>query len=440
MQGLFHLFRSRGNMIKNSLRQHHIINLFFALKTFPRTYILKVLVLALFIFLTGCGQKAQPYVLLVSFDGFRWDYADRGITPNLNAFIAKGVRAKSLKPSFPTKTFPNHYSIVTGLYPENHGIILNSFSNPETGERFSLGDTSSVRDGKWYKGEAVWTTLKKQGIKTASFFWPGSEVHNPERRPDYFKRYQHSLPYGERIDGIISWLSLPIEERPKFITLYFHETDSRGHDAGPDSPAVDKAIVLLDSLFGVLLNKINKLPIADDINIIVVSDHGMSGVVEGGIINVNGYLPGKEVKTWGSGPLMMIDSDDDEVYSALKKNETNFTVYKKSDVPPRLHFSNHPSIWPLVVLADPGYLLASESGYQRMLKYSSKGNHGYDNDVPDMHGIFFASGSVFREGYRTETVRNIDIYPLICRIFDVKPAENIDGDLDRIGFMLNEID
>jgi ectonucleotide pyrophosphatase/phosphodiesterase family member 5 len=392
-----------------------------------------VLVIVLSVSLAGCLQKSDPYVLLVSFDGFRWDYPDRNITPNLSKFISEGVRAETLRPSFPTKTFPNHYSIVTGLYPENHGIIMNRFRDPETGDIYTMSDTASLRDPKWYKGEPVWSTLKRQGIRTASFFWPGSEVHDPNKRPDYFKIYQHNLPYGDRIDGIINWLSLPLKERPRFITLYFHETDSRGHESGPESPETNAGIALLDSLFGVMLNKIEQLPIADQVNIIIVSDHGMTEVSQDKVININELLPGIDIESWGSGPLMMLNPhDNQQIYDNLKQKEQNFKIYKKADVPARLHFSQHPAIWPLVLIADPGYSLTTDWGYKRIMRNPNSGNHGYDNELQDMQGIFIAGGPAFKKGLKIKKIDNVDIYPLICKIFNVKPTKNIDGHLERV--------
>ena len=154
--------------------------------------------------------QSHPYVLLISFDGFRWDYSERGITPNLDKMKQEGVHALSLKPSFPTKTFPNHYSIVSGMYPQNHGIIFNSFVNPITKDKYRLGDSNAVRNSEWYLGEAFWQTAERNGIKTASYFWPGSELTLDYRRPTYYKKYDHNKPYRERIDGVLNWLELPV--------------------------------------------------------------------------------------------------------------------------------------------------------------------------------------------------------------------------------------
>jgi len=209
--------------------------------------------------LTFLFAQDHPYVILVSFDGFRWDYSERGITPNISEMKRNGVHAVSLKPSFPTKTFPNHYSIISGMYPENHGLIFNSFFNPINNQEYSLGDTSAVRDSEWYLGEAFWETAERNGIKTASYFWPGSEMNLDYRRPSYYKKYEHNKAYRDRVDGVINWLKLPAVERPRFITLYFHDTDSYGHSYGPNSVEVNHSIIRLDSLIGYLKNQLVKI-------------------------------------------------------------------------------------------------------------------------------------------------------------------------------------
>jgi len=183
-------------------------------------------IVVIFLFTCIIISAQQPYVILVSFDGFRWDYLNRNITPNLENIRETGVSASSLRPTFPSKTFPNHISIITGMYNDHHGIISNYFKNPFTNEVYKLGNNSAVKDPKWYRGEAFWETAKRQGIKTASFFWPGSEVTDINRRPDYYKTYEHKKSYKERVDTVITWLKIPQEERPHFLTLYFDAADT----------------------------------------------------------------------------------------------------------------------------------------------------------------------------------------------------------------------
>ena len=398
----------------------------------------KIFILILVIVVLIQTGFTKPYVILISFDGFRWDYLDRGISHNLDILIKQGVRASSLRPVFPTKTFPNHVSIVTGLYPEHHGIIHNHFINPTTGEEFSLANKSAVQNPKWYSGEFIWETAKKNSIKSASFFWPGSELTAEYRRPDYYKEYQHDLPYNKRIEGIINWLKLPLAQRPHFITLYFHETDSRGHDSGPDSPEINASIKLLDSHIGDLMTGIEKIGLKDSVNLIVVSDHGMTNISENKVINIEKILAGKKAELWETGPVMMVNPLEHGVYEILKEYSKNYYVYKKEELPEFYSFSEHPFIYPLILIAKPGYSLVKNIAEDKVGYSISEGNHGYEKDFLDMHGIFVASGPAFKTSYKTGTVWNIDIYPLICKIFNISPKQPIDGNLERIGFVLKE--
>ena len=203
--------------------------------------ILAALIIILFAALSY--SQSQPYVILISFDGYRWDYVNRDITPNINSLMDDGVKASSFKPVFPTKTFPNHISIVTGLYPENHGIIFNKFHDPFKDRYYRIGDTIEVRQSSWYKGEAFWETAGRQGITTASYFWPSSDINLEYSRPDYFHHYEHDRPYDVRVNGVLDWLQLPYNQRPHFITMYFDLTDGVGHRYGPNSPEIDIAIL-----------------------------------------------------------------------------------------------------------------------------------------------------------------------------------------------------
>ncbi len=398
------------------------------------------IILATIIVLFNCqfltAKNNQPYIILISFDGFRWDYLDRGLTPNIDKIVNNGVKAISLRPVFPSKTFPNHISIVTGLYPENHGIIFNSFEDPFKNERYSLGNKAAKGNPRWYSGEFIWETAEKQGITTASYFWPGSELTLDYKRPTYFKYYKHDTPYNKRIKEVIDWLRLPHHQRPHFITLYFHETDSQGHDYGPNSKEVNEAISLLDKQIGELSRGLTDIGLKDSLDIIVVSDHGMTEVYPDRIINVENLLDGKKYKISGDGPVMMIDPLEEGIFELLIEKSQNFKVFKRDEIPGYYHFSQHPFIYSLILVADPGYSLIDNYGKKNGFYLQSKGNHGYDKDFLDMHGIFVAAGPSFKKGFKTGTLWNIDIYPLLCEILNIKPVQLIDGSLERISFVL----
>ena len=379
------------------------------------------------------------YTILISFDAFRWDYPSRGLSPNLDYIKENGVHAISLQPCFPSKTFPNHYSIITGMYPENHGLIANDFLNPFTNQRYTLYDSVVVRDAKWYKGEAIWETAKRQGVITASYFWPGSELNVDYRRPDYSERFVYTRPYDERISGALKWLELPYEKRPHFITLYFDATDTAGHNYGPGSKEVDKAIAIEDSLIAKLFSGLKKLNLLDSTNVIIVSDHGMTELSPERVIKVDEILNGFHYKTSDKGTMMFIYPEENEkmeVYKKLKKSEENYKVYWKNELPEHLHYKDNPFVAEIVIIADLGYSIFNNKDLEKYSKKFPLGNHGYDPANIDMHGIFYAIGPDFKSGYTCGTLNNIDIYPLLAKLLHIYPNNNIDGKLERIEFLL----
>jgi len=402
---------------------------------------MKKLLIIFFILVSIAKAENKPYVLLVSFDGFRWDYLNRGLTPNIDKLIKGGSRAISLQPCFPSKTFPNHYSIITGMYPENHGIISNLFNSIKNKKTYRLGDSVQVRNPEWYLGEAFWETAERNAIKTASYFWPGSEMKLEFRHPSFFKEYKKDTPYKERVDGVINWLKLPMNERPHFITLYFEATDDAGHDFGPNSIEVDRAIMKLDSTTGYLIKSLTDINFLDSLNIILVSDHGMTNTPKEKVINIEELIPDFKCRFVETGPVMKIDcahSDIDKIYNSLKIKENHFRIYKKENIPSYLHYSKHPFISPIIIIADLGYSLIDNRVAKRKVNDYALGNHGFDNSEIDMHGIFIGFGDAFRKYFLTGTLRNIDIYPLLCRIFKIEPRSNIDGRIENIEFILRK--
>ena len=401
--------------------------------------VVKILYLILILSSFQILAQSKNYTILISFDAFRWDYPDRGITPNLDFIKQNGVHALSLQPCFPSKTFPNHYSIVTGLYPENHGLIANSFTNPYNNQKYSLWDTSAKNDAKWYKGEAIWETAKRQGVKTASYFWPGSELNVDYRRPDYVEHFVYTRPYDERINGALNWLELPYDQRPHFITLYFDATDTSGHNYGPNSKEVNQSIAMEDSLIGKLFSGLKKLNLLDSTNVIIVSDHGMTELSKDRVINIDELLKGFKFKTSDKGTMMFIYPDEAEknsVYQKLKDSEKNYKVYWKKDLPDYLHYKSNPWVAEIVVISDLGYSLFDEKDIAKYSKKFPGGNHGYDPTNIDMHGIFYAVGPDFKSDYTCGTIENINIYPLLAKLLGIYPNNNIDGKLERIEFLL----
>ena len=399
--------------------------------------------LILFIVFSSCeNHQDDSYVLLISFDGFRADYLDWFDTPNMDRFIKKGVRAKGLIPVFVSKTFPNHYSIATGMYAENHGLIGNHFYDAELDETYSLSDRSKVQDPKFYGGEPIWVTAEKQGLKTASYFWVGTEAPIGGSYPSKWKEYEHDFPFESRIDSIVSWFSLPINERPRFCSLYFHEPDWTGHETGPRSQETEAVVSHLDSLFGDLISKLEQLPISENLNIIAVADHGMAEISSERTVDLSAYTNMSHIIQEGSGPYAFLYSKRKNIIEPavdqLKKAE-HISVYLKSDIPERFHFKNHHRIKDALIIADEGWYIQNQaiSSSSAAGEYiPTGGTHGYDNQLKSMHALFIAQGPDFKNDIVTEPFENVNIYPMIAHILDIDPSKKIDGNLNNIKHFL----
>jgi len=378
-------------------------------------------------------STVQPdnYVIMLSLDAFRWDYSTIYNTPNLNRIAQEGVKADAMISCYPSKTFPNHYSMATGLYPENHGIVNNSFYDPTLGF-YSIGDRQSVEFPDFYGGEPIWVTAEKQGVKTASFYWVGSETQIEGIQPTYWKKYKQRVPFSNRIDTIIHWLSLPQKARPRLITWYYHEPDWTSHENGPVSAQTKIVVERIDSLLGVFISKVNALPYASKINIIIVSDHGMAPISRDKLINLSDYID----KDWfdvvgGGNPIYNLQPKDQYKKQALDilKKIPNLKVWERDSIPIRYHYGKNPRICDILIEADLGYSVSWSGDKDRF----SGGTHGYDNMYPEMQGIFYAYGPAFKKGYKQPPFMNIDLYPMIAYILGIKP-EKVDGKIgDVIG-------
>jgi len=363
----------------------------------------------------------DAYVVLVSMDGFRWDYEKQFNLPNLKQIAKEGAHAKSMKPSYPSKTFPNHYSIVTGLYPDHHGIINNVFYDATLNQSFSLS-SNAKNDSRFYGGNPIWNVAEQQGLKTASFFWPGSDLD--KRRPSYYKNYDSKIPYEARIDTVLKWLQLPEKQRPHLVTLYFDEPDHTGHNFGPLSPENKKMVIKMDSIMGELSRRLDHLAIGKQINLIIVSDHGMTDISNDKKVAVLDYLKPewlgyKDVIN----PIMSLQAKtgyQDSIAIALKK-VPNIKFWKSSEVPKRLHYGTNPRVHDFVIEADKGYSLVSKESI-----HIKGGTHGYDNNEKDMHAIFYAKGPAFKVDKKVKTFQNVSVYPLIAHILGLK-IEEVDG-------------
>lgn len=375
----------------------------------------------------------RPYVVMLSLDGFRWDYQSKAHTPTLDSITQYGVKAEGLQPCFPSKTFPNHYSIATGLYPGNHELISNKFYAPDLKKYYNFRDRSTVENGKFYKGEPIWVTAEAQRVKSASFYWVGSEAKIKGYQPSYWKRYNHDFPYINRADTVINWLNKPYHERPKFITWYLDKADSDAHRHGPDSDKVKHTIAYLDSVLNYFTEQLKTLNIKDSINFIIVSDHGMQTVDTSKIVNVNNYIKPSWIDTIiGSNPFALLYPNKnckDSIIYTLKDVE-GINAWLKNDIPDEFNFKQSERVSDVLVVAKSGYGIKVNNK-----KVYPGGTHGFDNTIPDMNGVFYAIGPNFKNGYNAGQLYNVDVYNLIAEILNIKPAPN-DGQTERIMHVL----
>ena len=395
-----------------------------------------VLLLAMFT-LFSCKNQDEGidnYVILVSFDAFRWDYPALSDTPTFDKIQKEGVRAERVISSFPTKTFPNHYSIATGLYPDNHGLVNNSFWAPDLEKFYRIGNRDMVQNPDFYGGEPIWNTAEKQGIRSASFFWVGSEAPIQGMHPSYWKIYDGSVPFNDRVDTVLHWLQLPIEKRPGLVLLYFQEPDGVGHDFGPFGEETGEMIRELEQELARLRDGIKDLPIADKVNLIVTSDHGMGQTSEDRYVNIYDHVKEEWVENLaGWNPMYLLDAADDYIDSVVNILDAveGLTAWRKEDIPAHLHYGTHERITNVVVVADSSWSV----GIEEVDSDYNGGTHGYDNSNSDMHNVFYAEGPAFKSGYKMGAFENVNIYPLITHILDLDPAP-IDGDLDIVKDML----
>uniref|UniRef100_A0A8C4PM43 Ectonucleotide pyrophosphatase/phosphodiesterase 1 n=1 Tax=Equus asinus asinus TaxID=83772 RepID=A0A8C4PM43_EQUAS len=373
----------------------------------------------------------MPPTLLFSLDGFRAEYLHTwgGLLPVINKLKTCGTYAKNMRPVYPTKTFPNHYSIVTGLYPESHGIIDNKMYDPKMNASFALKSKEKFNP-KWYKGEPIWLTAKYQGLKAGTFFWPGSDVKINGLFPDIYKIYNGSVPFEERILAVLKWLQLPKDERPHFYTLYLEEPDSSGHSHGPVSSEVIRALQRVDNMVGMLMDGLKGLNLHRCLNLILISDHGMEQASCKKYAHLDKYLGDvKDIKlVYGPAARLRPSDVPDKYYSCkyisiLTCRELNqhFKPYLKHFLPKRLHFAKNDRIEPLTFYLDPQWQLALNPPAE---KHCQGGFHGSDNVFSNMQALFIGYGPGFQHGAEVDSFENIEVYNLMCDLLNLIPASN----------------
>jgi predicted AlkP superfamily pyrophosphatase or phosphodiesterase len=413
------------------------------------TILLCIIFITTFVISTHHDKKIDPSnvkttLILFSLDGFRREYLDRKRTPTLATLAEQGISAEYMISQFPTETFPNHYSIITGLYPESHGIVANVFYDPALNATFNYKDSNCHKDvdGKWFKGEPLWVTANKNGHKTASLMWIGSETVINGEKPNYVVPFS-DMNFDEKIDAIFEWLELPAKDRPSFISVYVPDLDTIGHHEGPDSNDINRTLVEIDQMFSKLITKLEDSKLIDFIDIMVVSDHGMSKTSSDKALFVDDYLDMNKIDVYDTYPMASINpkniSDINLIYDKLVNasrigNETLFHVWitdetkgnEESIIPDRYHYKYQINnrISPIVTVPAPPYTWAVKNDFDE--SNFPKGLHGYENSIEDMRAIFLAKGPSFQKkvNFTLEPFANTELYDVMCRILKIKPAPN----------------
>lgn len=396
---------------------------------------IRSLLLSLLLFLGGCAaankapatalgaEMRAPVTILVSIDGLHPDHLFRGASLNLDRLAASGVKAE-MRPSFPTKTFPNHYTIVTGLRPDRHGIVDNNMEDARRpGVRFSLGSNQAFDRFWWDEAEPLWVTAERKGIRTATMFWPGSEVAIRGTRPSDWQRFDENVTNRQRIDTVIDWFRRPEAQRPRFVTLYFDTVDTSGHDHGPFAAATLGAVREVDAKIGELQAALAAM--RQPVNLVITSDHGMAATDAARIVRVDRMLDPASIRVIGDGAFLTVEPQagrEREAEAALLKPHDNMECWRKADIPPRYLYGRHARVPSIFCLARTGWLIfARDPGKVK------GGNHGYDNLAPEMKATFIASGPAFRAGLSLPSFDNVHVYPLLARLAGVAPQPS-DGD------------
>ncbi|HZB89455.1 MAG TPA: ectonucleotide pyrophosphatase/phosphodiesterase [Terracidiphilus sp.] len=382
------------------------------------------------------AQKAH-YVVLVSLDGFRWDYARRDNATHLLALGKRGVWApEGMLPSFPSLTFPNHFTIVTGLYPEHHGLVANSFYDETRHARYALNDPSAVTDGSWYSGVPLWSLAESQGMRSACLFWPGSEAKVAGYRPTYYMRFDDKIDDTARIDQVLAWLRLPADVRPHFITLYYSEPDHEGQEFGPDAPETRAAIRKVDGLVGKLKEGLDATGLP--IDLVVVSDHGMVKE-QGDWITLDKFTNLDGFDTAGLLLYPQSDADAVRIYNQLKHATSQFVVYRRKDVPANLNYSENPREGDPVVIATGPYAIRAHGPPEgKPDSPPTAGMHGFDpNKTPEMKASFFAAGPDIVAGRTVRPFENVNLYPWLAHLLGLT-APKSDGNLDILAGTLRD--
>ncbi|MEW6982949.1 ectonucleotide pyrophosphatase/phosphodiesterase [Colwelliaceae bacterium 6471] len=381
---------------------------------------------------------AKTPVVLLSIDGFSNEYLAQYKPKHILEMINNGSSATALLPVYPTKTFPNHISISTGVYPAKHGIIHNVFYDPQTNKKYKKG--AAKNNSNWLKYPTIWAVAENEGIKTAAYFWPESETKMLNKLPSYYFPYDGSVSNLDRVEQIITWLNFPAASRPQFIATYFSSVDSAGHEYGPDSHEVQKAVVDIDNIIGIFLKKL-KTQVSEPVDVILISDHGITQANSGSTVEWKTLIKNENINVINGQTQLLIYSHNDAAIKdtrsqllakSFKNGEVRYSVHTKGMLPSNWHFNTNLSVIPdLIVDAQPPFTFVDDESYV------GKATHGYAPDsTTQLDAIFVAQGPSFKKGVVVDSFENINIFPMLVKLLGVKSSHKIDGTITPLLPML----
>lgn len=375
----------------------------------------------------GGSEAGDEPTILISIDGFRADYLALGVTPELSRLAALGTQG-AIRPSFPSKTFPNHYTLVTGLRPDHHGIVDNNMRDPQIpGVTFRLSDRNAVTDRRWWDdGEPIWVTAQRAGRSSAIMFWPGSEAPVHGVRPSEWRTFDAGLPAKARVDQVLAWLDARPAQRPDFLALYFDAVDTAGHNHGPDSEQVKAALRETDAAIARLSQGLAGRGVRA--NIVVVSDHGMAAVSDERIVRLDEIVPAEAGEPLTMGAFLTFypaEGYEAQARAALLRPHDHMACWAKEDIPAAYHYGTHRRVAPILCLPETGWEIATAASIAR--RPIKGGDHGFDPYAPEMQALFLAAGPAFKSGVKTPLTDNVDVYPLLARLLGLEPRPNDGG-------------
>ena len=387
-------------------------------------------------FLNSATPKQQQYVVILSMDAFRWDLASRSHTPTLDSLARVGTYAETY-PVYPSNTFPSHYAMATGLHPDHHGVVNNSFYDKASGRRMSVFDSLDVRTPEFWGGEPIWNTAERQGLTANIFMWPGSEVPIGGRQATVWTPYSSEPTYYERADWVIDAMTRPEAEIPQLVMWYFEQPDTDEHTYGPDSPEAIAQAEHIDSVLRYFFREIRRSPVFDRINFIVTSDHGMAALSPERYINLYDLLDTTQVVRYVGGTPFGLEVKEEYVPEALRilRKTGHIRAWRREKMPAKYRYGTHPTrLTNLILIPETGWTLSYGPQARPPKK---KGTHGFDNFDRDMHMVFYGSGPAFREGYTQQSFQNQNMYLVMCYLLGIEPAPN-DGQWRKVKRMFRE--